>query len=310
MKPFIIGAASDMGCHVDGARLGPSQAIQDLSLIFDGDLETEILMQDENFIKNNKPEERHKNEEAINQYTNNLHQIIYDKESSGYFPILVGGDHSVAVASALSSARIHGNIGIIWFDAHTDYNTFATTPTGNIHGMPLSTITAFHDDELVELREFSPNKTILPKNAVVFGARSVDDEEWPNVIESGITVYTMEDIRKRGFDNVLQEAFKVASNGTNGIHISYDLDLIDPEYAPGVSIPVPNGITKEEAFKINQEIINNIDKVVSYDLVEYNPPYDIDDKTRELATNLLVQTIEAVKTKQAVNNNKNVQKAI
>ena len=292
MKTFIAGAGSDLGVHIDGAHLGPVQLMNDLKGFYKG--ESFSLVQDENIIKSRNLSDLRKNDYEIDKYTTKLYQAILEKVKDGYFPITIGGDHSIAVASALASAKVHENIGIIWFDAHTDYNTFDTTVTGNIHGLPLAAITGYKNGEL---RYFHDGNIIQPSKAVVVGARSIDDWEKDNVKYSGITVFTTEDIKEKGVEAVVEEAFRIAGEKTKGIHISYDLDLLDPEVAPGVSVPEFDGISEEEAMKINELIMKHLDQVVSYDLVEFNPLRDQDRKTEQIAINLLAQIIRAVENK-------------
>ena len=292
MKTFIVGAGSDLGVHIDGAHLGPIQLMNDLKGFYQG--ESFSLIQNENIIKSRNLSDRRKNEYEIDKFNTELYKVILEKESAGYFPIMIGGDHSVAVASALASAKVHENIGIIWFDAHTDYNTFETTVSGNIHGLPLAAINGYKNHEL---RYFHDGNVIQAAKTVVVGARSIDDWEKDNIKYSGITVFTTEDIKEKGLENIVEEAFKIASDKTKGIHISYDLDLIDPETAPGVSIPEFDGITEEEAMKINELIMKHLDNVVSYDLVEFNPLRDQNRKTEQIALNLLAQIIRAVENK-------------
>lgn len=299
MKTFIVGAGSDLGVHIDGAHLGPIQLMNDLKSFYKG--ESFSLIQNENIIKSRNLSDRRKNEYEIDKFNTELYKVILEKEKEDYFPITVGGDHSVAVASALASAKVHDNIGIIWFDAHTDYNTYETTVSGNIHGLPLAAITGYKNHEL---RYFHDGNIIQPAKTVVVGARSIDDWEKDNIKYSGITVFTTDDIREKGLENVVEEAFKIAGEKTRGIHISYDLDLIDPEVAPGVSIPEFDGITEEEAMKINELIMKHLDQVVSYDLVEFNPLRDQDRKTEQIALNLLAQMIRAVENKGKYTNKK------
>lgn len=299
MKTFIAGAGSDLGVHIDGAHLGPVQLMNDLKGFYKG--ESFSLIQDENIIKSRNLSDLRKNDYEIDKFNTKLYQKILEKAKDGYFPITIGGDHSVAVASALASAKVHENIGIIWFDAHTDYNTFDTTVTGNIHGLPLAAITGYKNGEL---RYFHDGNIIQTSKAVVVGARSIDDWEKDNIKYSGITVFTTEDIKEKGVEAVVEEAFKIAGDRTKGIHISYDLDLIDPEIAPGVSVPEFDGISEEEAMKINEVIMKHLDQVVSYDLVEFNPLRDENRKTEQIAINLLAQIIRAAENKGKFNNKK------
>ena len=292
MKTFIAGAGSDLGVHIDGAHLGPIQLMNDLKGFYKG--ESFSLVQNENIIKSRNLSDRRKNEYEIEKFNTELYKVILEKAKDGYFPITIGGDHSVAVASALASSKVHENIGIIWIDAHTDYNTFETTVSGNIHGLPLAAITGYKNHEL---RYFHDGNIIQPAKTVVVGARSIDDWEKDNIKYSGITVFTTQDIKEKGVEKVMEEAFKIATDRTKGVHISYDLDVIDPEVAPGVSIPEFDGITEEEAMKINEQIMKHLNDMVSYDLVEFNPLRDINRKTEQIAVNLLAQIIRSIENK-------------
>lgn len=292
MKTIIIGAASDLGVHIDGAHLGPVQLMNDIKSFYQG--EEEMLLQDEGILKSRNLSDRRKNEYEIDKYNTTLYKMIVEKMKADYFPILVGGDHSVAAASALASAKVNDNIGIIWFDAHTDYNTFETTVTGNIHGLTLAAITGYKNQEL---RYFHDGNIIQTSKAVVVGARSIDEWEKDNVKYSGITVFTDQDIKEKGLENVVEEAFRIASERTKGVHVSFDLDLLDPEVAPGVSVPEFDGLSEEDALTINKLILKHMDKVVSYDLVEFNPLRDRDRKTEQIALNLLAQIINGAEKK-------------
>lgn len=292
MKTIVIGAASDLGVHIDGANLGPVQLMNDIKSFYQG--EEEMLLQDEGILKSRNLSDRRKNEYEIDKYNTTLYKMIVEKMKADYFPILVGGDHSVAAASALASAKVNDNIGIIWFDAHTDYNTFETTVTGNIHGLTLAAITGYKNQEL---RYFHDGNIIQTSKAVVVGARSIDEWEKDNVKYSGITVFTDQDIKEKGLENVVEEAFRIASERTKGVHVSFDLDLLDPEVAPGVSVPEFDGLSEEDALTINKLILKHMDKVVSYDLVEFNPLRDRDRKTEQIALNLLAQIINGAEKK-------------
>lgn len=293
MRTMIFGAASDLGVHIDGANLGPVQLMNDLNAFYKG--ESIILEKDNSIIKSRNLSDRHKNEYEIEKYNSNLYKVMVDKIKEEYFPILVGGDHSVAIASALAAAKVNTDVGIIWIDAHTDYNTFETTLTGNIHGLPLAAINGYKNSEL---RYYHQGKIIQPSKTVIIGARSIDEKEKDNVKYSGVTVFTTEDIKEKGIEAIMDEAFKIAGYKTKGIHISYDLDIIDPDIAPGVSIPEFDGISEEEAMAINEYIVKHIKDVLSYDLVEFNPLRDVDRKTEQIALNLLAQIIKAAENKK------------
>lgn len=293
MRTIIVGACSDLGVNIDGANLGPVQLMNDLKAFYKG--ESLMFEKDETIIKSRNLSDRRKNEYEIEKFNSNLYKNIVDKIKEDNFPIVIGGDHSISIASALASAKVNIDVGMIWIDAHTDYNTFETTVTGNIHGLPLATINGYKNSEL---RFYHQGKVIQPSKTVIIGARSIDEGEKDNVRYSGVTVFTTEDIKEKGIEAVMDEAFKIAGYKTKGIHISYDLDVIDPDIAPGVSIPEFDGLTLDEAMKINEYIINHINDVLSYDLVEFNPLRDINRKTEQIALNLLAQIIRAAENKK------------
>ena len=291
MKTIIFGAGSDLGVHIDGASLGPEQLINDISTFYKGEIMS--YKQDPNIIKSRNLSDRRKNEYEIEQFNATLYKAIIEKNKDEYFPITVGGDHSVAIASALACAKTNVDVGIIWIDAHTDYNTFKTTITGNIHGLPLAAI----NGENRELSSFHDGKIIQAARTVIIGARSIDDGERDNVKYSGVTVFSTEDVKEKGIEAVMDEAFKIAGHKTKGIHVSYDLDVIDSKVAPGVSVPEDNGLTEEEAMEINKYLVKHMADILSFDLVEFNPLRDVDRKTEQIALNILSQIVAAAEKK-------------
>ena len=293
MRPIIFGAGTDLGVHIDGAQLGPIQLMNDLKSFYQG--ESMLFERDKDIIKSRNLSDRRKNEYEIEKFNSNLYKNMVEKIKEDYFPIMIGGDHSAAIASVLASAKVNTDIGIIWIDAHTDYNTFETTVTGNIHGLPLAAVTGYKCNEL---RSYHNGKIVQPSRTVVVGARSIDEKEKDNLRYAGITVFSTEDIKEKGIDAVMDEAFKIAGYKTKGIHVSYDLDVIDPDVAPGVSIPEFDGINEEEAMKINEYLLNHMQDIVSFDLVEFNPLRDENRKTEQIALNILAQIIKAVEKKK------------
>jgi len=293
MRPMIFGAGTDLGVHIDGAQLGPVQLMNDLKSFYKG--ESILFERDKDIIKSRNLSDRRKNEYEIEKFNSNLYKSMVEKIKEEYFPIMLGGDHSAAIASVLASAKVNVDIGVVWIDAHTDYNTFESTVTGNIHGLPLAAITGYKCNEL---RTYHNGKIVQPSRTVVVGARSIDEKEKDNLRYAGVTVFSTEDIKEKGIDTVMDEAFKIAGYKTKGIHVSYDLDVIDPDVAPGVSIPEFDGINEEEAMKINEYLINHMKDIVSFDLVEFNPLRDIDRKTEQIALNILAQIINAVEKKK------------
>lgn len=293
MRTMIFGAGTDLGVHIDGANLGPVQLINDLKSFYKG--ETMLFERDKDIIKSRNLSDRRKNEYEIEKFNTELYKNMVEKIKEEYFPIMIGGDHSAAIASALASAKVNIDIGMIWIDAHTDYNTFETTVTGNIHGLPLAAINGYKCNEL---RYYHNGKIIQPSRTVIIGARSIDDAEKDNLRYAGVTVFSTEDIKEKGIETIMDEAFKIAGFKAKGIHVSYDLDVIDPDVAPGVSIPEFDGISEDEAMEINQYLVNHMKDIVSFDLVEFNPLRDVDRKTEQIALNILAQIIRAAENKK------------
>jgi arginase len=205
----------------------------------------------------------------------------------GFVPIVLGGDHSVAVGT-VSGAGHHfrergESIGLIWLDAHADMNTPDTSPSGNIHGMPLACILGMGSAELTDLRGYRPK--VDPRNTVIVGLRDVDQLEKPHVRDSGVRAFTMRDIDERGMRNVMDEAMRIASDGVRGFHLSLDMDFVDPAHAPGVGTPVRGGATYREAH-LAMEMICDSRRMVSMEIVEVNPVIDERNRTAELAVEL------------------------
>lgn len=292
MKSIIIGAGSDLGVHIDGSSLGPVQLINDIKSFYNG--ETTTIMQEEDILKSRNLSDRRKNEYEIDEINTKIYNTILEKEKDNYFPIVIGGDSSITIPIALASSKVRENIGMILFSPYTNYNTFDTTVSGNINGMSLAAINGYKNNEL---RYYHDGNVIQPTKTVVVGARSIDDWEKDNVKYSGLNVFTSEDIKQKGLETVINEAFTIAKERTKGIHISFDLGLLDPSIAPGVSIPEFDGMSEEEVMNINNLIIAHMKDITSYDLVEFNPLRDENRKTEQIALNILAQIINAVNKK-------------
>jgi arginase len=277
----IIEACSDLGTHVDGSELGPIEIVNNLNT---NKIANVYKINKVNTVKSKDKADLEKNLDGVNEFTKNIFNQVSSIIKNNGFPLTIGGDHSVVIGSILASNKLQGNLGVIWIDAHGDYNTFETTHTGNLHGLPFAAVSGYNCDKLTN---FVDGLYVNPKNCVVVGARSIDPWEIGNIKDAGVTVFTTEDIKLEGARNIMNKAIKIASNNTNGIHISYDLDVIDPLVAPGVSIPEENGINEDEAYLIMDEIIDNIELVKSMDLVEYNPTRDKNDVTRDIGINLI-----------------------
>jgi arginase len=210
----------------------------------------------------------------------------------GRFPIVLGGDHSVAVGTVNGAAahyrRRGQRIGVIWIDAHTDMNTPETSPSGNVHGMPLACLVGAGPRELTHLYGAAP--VLDPHNVALVGIRDVDLDERPAVRESGVAVFTMRDIDERGMRAVMRDAIMTASRGAIGIHLSLDMDAIDPGEAPGVGTPVRGGLSYREAH-LAMEMLCDSRLLRSMEVVEVNPILDVANRTAQLAVELALSAM-------------------
>jgi arginase len=198
----------------------------------------------------------------------------------GNVPVVLGGDHSLALGSIRGAAK-HKKLGVIWIDAHADFNTEKTTPSGNIHGMPLAALCGMGDKRLVQLWD-EAIPLIDPRRVAVIGARDLDSGEKQNLREAGIMVLSMEQIDRIGMHEAMAKAIERVSRDVDGIYFSFDMDSLDPRHAPGVGTPVPGGLTYREAH-LACELVAETGKLVGMDLVEVNPILDVQNQTALLA---------------------------
>ena len=214
-------------------------------------------------------------------------ELVLKTLEAGKVPLVLGGDHSVGAGTVSGVAEFYRKqnqkIGLIWIDAHTDINTPDSSPSGNVHGMPLAAIMGLGPTELGNIFNFSPK--VAPENCVLVGVRDIDAIEKENVRRAGIGVFTMRDIDERGMRTVMEEALRVAGRGTAGYHVSLDMDWVDPEDAPGVGTPVRGGATYREAH-LAMEIIADHGRMLSFEIVEVNPVIDEHNRTADLAVEL------------------------
>jgi arginase len=225
----------------------------------------------------------------IAEACNELAETVQKTLAEGTLPIVLGGDHSIAVGTVSGVAQHfrqrEKHIGLIWLDAHGDMNTPDSSPSGNVHGMPLAAIIGYGAPELVEMYGFKPK--VHPRNVAIVGARDLDAKERRIVKESGIHVFTMRDIDERGMREVMQEAIRFATDDTDGMAVSLDLDFVDPEDAPGVGTPVRGGVTYREAH-LAMEMIADSEAMLSLEVVEINPVIDEHNKTAQLGVELVL----------------------
>jgi len=289
----IIGAPLDLGQDRRGVDMGPSaMRVANLnarvrSLGYDLEDLGNIAVEQAEGWPPGDPHAKYLAQIAI--ACEQLAGKVGDALSRGSMPLVLGGDHSVAVGTTAGVARhfrAQGRkIGLIWLDAHADMNTPETSPSGNIHGMPLACIVGMGPAVLAELPGFRP--IVTPENAVIVGLRDVDALEKPHVRTSGVRAYTMRDIDERGLRAVMDEAIRLASSGTAGFHLSLDMDFVDPKDAPGVGTPVRGGATYREAH-LAMEMICDSGRALSMEVVEVNPVIDESNRTADLAVELVM----------------------
>jgi arginase len=292
-KIRIIGVPMDLGASRRGVDMGPS------ALRVAG-LQARIKqlghqVEDIGNISVKQPEEMSYGEKRakylaeIADACKDLATIVEKTLDENMMPVVLGGDHSIA-AGSLSGVAGHfkkkeKKIGLIWLDAHGDINTPESSPSGNVHGMPLAAAMGYGATELVELQGFKPK--VEPQNISLVGIRDLDSQEKKLAKKSGVHVFTMRDIDERGMREVMSDALKYAMDDTDGISVSLDMDFVDPSDAPGVGTPVRGGVTYREAH-LAMEMIADTEAMVSLEVVEINPVIDEHNRTALLGVELVL----------------------
>jgi arginase len=295
-KIRIIGVPMDLGASRRGVDMGPSalrvaglhQRLKQLGR----------QIEDIGNIPVRQPEEQHYGEKnakylaEIAETCKGLGEVVRKTLEEDMMPLVLGGDHSIAVGTAAgAAAHFHKDskrIGMIWLDAHGDMNTPETSPSGNVHGMPLASIMGYGPAELTGLAPLKP--MIEPRNVVLVGIRDLDAKERRLVKESGVRIFTMRDIDERGMREVMAEALRFANDDTAGVAVSLDMDFVDPTDAPGVGTPVRGGATYREAH-LALEMIADTKAMVSLELVEINPVIDLHNTTATLGVELVLSGV-------------------
>jgi arginase len=293
----IIGVPLDLGGGRRGVDMGPSAfriaglgeqlAALGYSVVDKGDLPTPIPETQE------LRDEHKKYIREIAKVCQKLYQTALGSFDEGAMPVVLGGDHSLGAGSVAAAAEWGRKskqlpIGLLWVDAHGDMNTPATSLSGNVHGMPLAALLGPEPAELSKIGTFAPK--VLPEHTVLVGIRNLDEREKVAVRNSGVHVFTMKDIDRQGIASIVEEAVKLAGNGTAGIHVSFDMDVCDPQIAPGVGTPVKGGLDYREAHMV-MEIVADSGLLTSLDLVEVNPTLDVRNATAQLGTELALSAL-------------------
>lgn len=293
----IIGVPLDLGAGRRGVDMGPSAfriaglgeriARLGYTVVDKGDITTPIP-------ETKSPrDERKKYIREIAKVCQRLFETALQSLTDGATPLVLGGDHSLGAGSVAAAAvwaqRVHQKpIGLLWVDAHGDMNTPETSPSGNVHGMPLAALLGAEPSELADIGGMRPK--VLPQHTVLVGIRNLDDREKDAVRRSGVHVFTIKDIDRHGSAAILERAIGLAGNGTAGIHVSFDMDVCDPSVAPGVGTPVKGGLDYREAHLV-MEIVADSGLLTSIDMVEVNPTLDVRNATAQLGTELALSAL-------------------
>jgi arginase len=298
MKPVhIIGVPLDLGGNRRGVDMGPSAfriaglgervGALGFTVVDKGDLPAPIPETRERY------DERKKYIRDIANVCQALYQAAAASLADGAMPLVLGGDHSLAAGSVAASAEWARAtkklpLGLLWIDAHGDMNTPATSLSGNVHGMPLAALVGSEPSELARIGGVSPK--VQPAHTVIIGVRNLDTREKVAVRDSRVHVFTMKDIDRQGIASIVEQAVGLASDGTAGIHVSFDMDVCDPLIAPGVGTPVKGGLDYREAHMV-MEIVADSGLLTALDMVEVNPTLDIRNTTAELGTELVLSAL-------------------
>jgi arginase len=287
-KLSIIGMPMDLGQMRRGVDMGPSAIRyaginERLKPLFDeihdwGDIPVgrpEVVVDKESNLRNL---------DLVAEKSALLAEKVDEAVESGAFPLVLGGDHSIAIGTLAGVSKHYQNLGVIWYDAHGDLNTAETSPSGNIHGMPLAVSIGLGHSLLTGIGGFTPK--VKPENIVIIGARSLDDGEKELIKEKGIKVYTMHEIDRLGMAKVMEETIAYLKEKTDGVHLSLDLDGLDPSDAPGVGTPVIGGISYRESH-LAMEMLEEAGIITSAEFVEVNPILDEKNKTAICAVELM-----------------------
>jgi arginase len=295
-KVRIIGVPMDLGQSRRGVDMGPSalrgaglqSAIKKLGHTVEDIGNLEVKQPEEMPVG----EKRAKYLQEIAETCLDVAKVVEKSLTESFLPLVLGGDHSIAAGAAAGVSHFYRqqkkDIGYIWLDAHGDMNTPESSPSGNVHGMPLASIMGYGASELSDLLGFKPKAE--PGNIVVVGARDLDAHERKIAKKSGVHVFTMRDIDERGMREVMADAIKFAMDDTAGIAVSLDMDFVDPADAPGVGTPVRGGVTYREAH-LAMEMIADSEAMVSLEVVEINPILDEHNRTALLGVELVLSAL-------------------
>lgn len=282
MKINIIGMPLFYGCDRDGVQHGPDTLRQNGIIDLAKKYGHEVYDMGNIYIPNISAEDKYKDNpkakylSPIANVNVNLANNVYCSLVSNSFPLVIGGDHSLGTGSIAGASKYFNNLAVIWIDAHGDINTDETTPSGNVHGMPLAASMNVGNPMLTSI--YFRGQKVKPENVYILGVRDIDEGEYNLVERLNLNFYTMDTIRETGLDNVLRKIINdIKSSSADGVHLSFDIDVLDKNLVPGTGTPVNNGFSVEEAKELLAAFLKE-KFITSMDFVEFNPVIDSEDK--------------------------------
>lgn len=283
MNINLIGVPMSYGCDRDGVQNGPDE-LRNLGII-------DLLNNEKNTVYDlgnlivpihtcevrYRWHQKMKYLDPIVKVNTNLAHAVYSSLKGDSFPLVIGGDHSLGMGSIAGASKYFKELAVIWVDAHTDINDYETSPTGNVHGMPLSASMGYGFESLVNL--YYEGKKVKPQNVYIIGARDIDPGELELAKNSKLNLYTMEVVKDKGIDYIMNEIIeKIKTSTVDGVHLSYDIDVFDSKIVPGTGTRVTNGFTIDEGKKVIFDLLK-ANFITSMDIVEFNPLLDDENNT-------------------------------
>ncbi len=289
----LIGVPIDLGANRRGVDMGPSalryaglqKALRELGHVVD-DLGDLFVPGPEHGVVGDA---RARYLSEIVAVCRELARRVEDVVAAGRFPVVLGGDHSLSVGTVSGVRRVRPNTGVVWLDADGDFNTPQTTPSGNVHGMALAVVHGLGAPELVDCLGGRP---VQPAQTALIGVRELDEGERALLLQTGVHVFTMQEVDRLGLPAVMEQALSKLRPHVDGIHLSLDLDVFEPDLAPGVGTPKPGGLTYREGH-LAMEMLAELDLLVSIDVVEVNPILDVANRTARLAVDMVRSALGA-----------------
>ncbi|SHJ59656.1 arginase [Geosporobacter subterraneus DSM 17957] len=298
MNISLIGVPINYGCDREGAQYGPEKLREKKIVevikkynhsIYDfGNIYVPKVCDTEKYAFHDKM----KYLKPIVEVNTNLAHQVYSSLASGNFPFVIGGDHSLGLGSIAGASKYYENLAVVWIDAHGDINTPETSPSGNVHGMPLAAAMGVGCTSLTDV--YYKGVKVRPENVFIIGARDLDEGEIKLAKDKKLNLYTMEEVRHMGIEGMLQDIVKkLKANNVEAVHLSFDMDALDSDIVPGTGTPVTDGMTVDEVKYVFKHLMDT-KLVKSMDLVELNTYLDKNDVTAEVAIELVDWTFKLI----------------